>query len=410
MKPEKVVLLIADISGYTQFMLSHQKALAHSQMIISELLNLLVEQVEPPLELVELEGDAVFMHVVKEDSTESWGAIKREIGEQLLRFFKVFGEKVGELGAYSVCLCNACTNIDKLKLKIIVHSGEVLFYKIGNFNRLSGVDVITVHRLLKNSVEADEYMLMTESAYSDIEFPQQIEVVEGEEAYDVGTIKTYTFFPPASTKYTKDAAVQLFSASSVGLEILRHEVRQEYTEVVATTPEKGFHFHTGRPLATLLGYDNAWVDALPASAVESFAGTGNPFSLGEIQSGERVVDVGSGAGFDSLIAAQFVGPTGRVVGVEMTPAMLQNARNAAAEAGLNQVEFKEGYAESLPLPDCWADVIISNGAVNLCPEKSIVFGEMYRVLKPGGRLQIGDIMVQRAVPEEAKKDIDLWTG
>jgi len=199
------------------------------------------------------------------------------------------------------------------------------------------------------------------------------------------------------------------SASKVDTESLRDAIREEYAEVAAN-PEKDYHFHTGRPLAKILGYHEAWVDAVPEGAVESFAGTGNPFSLGELEPGAHVVDMGSGAGFDSLIAARLVGPEGQVVGVDMTPEMLEKSRAAAAEAGLAQLEIREGYIESLPLPDGWADVVISNGVVNLCPDKPAVFGEMYRVLKPGGRIQIADIMVRKAVPEEAKGDIDLWTG
>ncbi len=149
---------------------------------------------------------------------------------------------------------------------------------------------------------------------------------------------------------------------------------------------------------------------IPEDVIASFAGTGNPFSLGEILPGERVVDVGSGAGFDSLIAAHLVGQEGRVVGVDMTPAMLAKARPNATEAGLHNLEFKEGFAESLPVPDGWADVVISNGVLNLCPDKLTALQEMHRVLKPGGRLQIGDILVQKAVPETAKRKIDLWTG
>ena len=178
--------------------------------------------------------------------------------------------------------------------------------------------------------------------------------------------------------------------------------------MVAESPDTGFHFHTGRPLAKRLGYADSWVDALPEGAVESLAGTGNPFTLGELVPGERVVDVGCGAGFDSLIAAHLVGPTGHVIGVDMTPEMLQKARDAVAEAGMSHAEIKEGYAESLPVPDGWADVVISNGVVNLCPDKPAVFAEMLRVLKPGGRIQIADIRVDKAVPPSA--DIDLWTG
>ncbi|TEU13467.1 MAG: methyltransferase domain-containing protein [Anaerolineales bacterium] len=203
--------------------------------------------------------------------------------------------------------------------------------------------------------------------------------------------------------------VQPISTPDVDVETLRCEIRKEYAEV-ASNPEKGFHFHTGRPLAKMLGYADAWVDALPVGAVESFAGTGNPFSLGEIKAGEHVVDVGSGAGFDSLIAARLVGPTGHLVGVDMTPEMLKKARDAAAEAGLDNVEFREGYGEALPVPDGWADVLISNGVLNLMPDKSAALREMARVLKPTGRLQLADILVQKAVPDSAKRDIDLWTG
>jgi arsenite methyltransferase len=193
------------------------------------------------------------------------------------------------------------------------------------------------------------------------------------------------------------------------LESLRAAVRNEY-EVVAAKPDHGFHFHTGRPLAQMLGYDEAWLQGIPESAIESFAGTGNPFSMGAIQTGQRVVDVGCGAGIDSLIAARMTGPEGQVIGVDMTPAMLEKARKGAAEAGLEQVEFRKGYGEELPVPDEWADVVISNGVLNLMPDKAVALQEMARVLKPGGRLQIGDILVQKAVPQSAKGNIDLWTG
>ena len=190
---------------------------------------------------------------------------------------------------------------------------------------------------------------------------------------------------------------------------LRQSIREEY-EAVALNPEQGFHFHTGRPLAQMLGYDEAWLEGIPEASVESFAGTGNPFSLGEIKPGERVVDVGCGAGFDSLIAAHMVSPKGRVIGVDMTPAMIEKGRAAAAEAGLDNVEFRKGFGEDLPVPDGWADVVISNGMLNLMPDKSAPLKEMKRVLKPTGRLQIGDILVQKAVTESGKRDIDLWSG
>ena len=190
---------------------------------------------------------------------------------------------------------------------------------------------------------------------------------------------------------------------------LRQAIQEEYAEVAAN-PKKGFHFHTGRSLARTLEYQDEWLDGIPESSIESFAGTGNPFSLGELRPGKKVVDVGSGAGIDSLIAAKKVGPEGRVIGVDMTPSMLEKARQAAKETGLPNVEFREGYAESLPVEDEWADVVISNGVLNLMPDKAAALEEMARVLKPVGRLQVGDILVQKAVPESAKRKIDLWTG
>lgn len=201
------------------------------------------------------------------------------------------------------------------------------------------------------------------------------------------------------------------TVQEVGLNLdeLRAAIRAEY-ELVALEPQRGFHFHTGRPLARMLGYAEEWLVGIPEASIESFAGTGNPFSLGELQPGERVVDVGSGAGIDSLIAARLVGPTGRVVGVDMTPAMLNKANRAASEVELRNVEFRKGLAEALPVPDGWADVVISNGVLNLMPDKSAVLKEMARVLKPAGRLQIGDILVRKPVPEDAKADISLWTG
>jgi arsenite methyltransferase len=205
--------------------------------------------------------------------------------------------------------------------------------------------------------------------------------------------------------------VDTIHVEAFGLELdaLRAAIQEEY-QAVALDPQRGFHFHTGRPLARMLAYRDEWLDGIPETAVESFAGTGNPFSLGQLKSGQRVVDVGCGAGIDSLIAASMVGPTGQVIGVDMTPAMLAKARRAAAEAGLNNVEFREGYGEALPVPDGWADVIISNGVLNLMPDKAAGLQEMARALKPGGRLQIGDILVEKAVPESAKRKIDLWTG
>ena len=196
---------------------------------------------------------------------------------------------------------------------------------------------------------------------------------------------------------------------NVDVRALRSAIQDEYAEV-ATTPEKGFHFHTGRPLAAMLGYDPSETGALPDSAIESFAGVGNPFAFGRLRPGETVVEVGSGAGFDAVLAARQVGPTGRVIGVDMTPAMLEKARANADLMGLPNVEFRQGYIEELPLDDATADVVISNGVINLSPDKEAVFREIARVLKPGGRVQVADIVVARAVPDAAKENIDLWTG
>ena len=195
----------------------------------------------------------------------------------------------------------------------------------------------------------------------------------------------------------------------VDAESLRAEVRDKY-RAVAVEPAATYHFHTGRPLATRLGYEADLVDALPDAAVESFAGVGNPFSLRRLEQGEQVVDVGSGAGFDSFVAAGQVGPEGRVVGVDMTPEMLVKSRQTAETFDLAPVEFREGLAEALPVPDGWADVVISNGVINLCADKWVVFGEIFRVLRPGGVLQFADIANGRPVPAEALRDIDLWTG
>jgi arsenite methyltransferase len=198
-------------------------------------------------------------------------------------------------------------------------------------------------------------------------------------------------------------------AIDVDTKSLRKAIQDEYKQV-AEHPDKGFHFHTGRPLTKIVGYKEEWLTGVSELSIESFAGTGNPFAMGDMAAGEKVVDVGSGGGIDSLIAARMVGASGKVVGIDMTPAMLEKARAAAAESGIDNVEFREAYMEELPVPDGWADVVISNGVLNLTPDKQKVLSEMFRVLRPGGRLQIGDILVSGEVPEAAKKKIDLWTG
>jgi SAM-dependent methyltransferase len=190
---------------------------------------------------------------------------------------------------------------------------------------------------------------------------------------------------------------------------LHAEIQREYASV-ALDPDKGYHFHTGRAGLSRLGYAEHLYAGLPEANIASFAGTGNPFSAGPIRSGETVVDVGSGSGLDSLIAARTVGPTGRVIGVDMTPEMLEKARAGAAATGMPNVQFQEGYVESMPVPDDLADVVISNGVLNLTLDKTATLREWFRVLKPGGRLQVGDILVTRAIPQDALEDISLWTG
>ena len=190
-------------------------------------------------------------------------------------------------------------------------------------------------------------------------------------------------------------------------EALRAEVRLKYAQL-ATDPDRAFHFHTGRPLAVKLGYP-ALVDSLPDSAVASFAGVDNPFAAGPIPAGSRVVDLGSGGGFDCFVAAELVGPTGSIIGVDMTPEMLDRARHEAALVGLRHVEFRSGILEQLPVDDGWADVVIANGVLNLVADKVQALNEARRVLRPGGILQYADIAVGRAVPDAARCDLELWT-
>ncbi len=196
---------------------------------------------------------------------------------------------------------------------------------------------------------------------------------------------------------------------AVDADALREEVKSKYREV-AVDPGGEFHFHTGRYLAARLGYDGDVVDALPDAAVESFAGVANPFSLGPLGAGERVIDAGSGGGFDSFIAAGQVGPEGSVVGIDMTEEMLAKSRATADEMGLCHVEFRDGLLEDMPVAVGWADVVLSNGVITPCSDKRGVFAEIMRVLRPGGRLQFADIANGRPVPEEAIRNIDLWTA
>jgi SAM-dependent methyltransferase len=201
----------------------------------------------------------------------------------------------------------------------------------------------------------------------------------------------------------------LLGVAAVDRDELRARIAEKYRDV-AVNPALGFHFHTGAPLAAMLGYPAEVVRTLPPGTVDSFAGTGNPFLFGDLGPAETVVDIGCGAGFDTLIAAGHVGATGRVLSVDMTPEMRAKTVAGANAMDFAHVEVLEGYAEELPVAGATADVIISNGVINLCPDKQAVFREMYRVLRPGGRIQVGDILVHREVPQEAKDDIELWSG
>ena len=194
----------------------------------------------------------------------------------------------------------------------------------------------------------------------------------------------------------------------IDVELLKSEIKKTYSSV-SDEPEREFIFPTGRAWAEDLDYPPELAN-VPESAVESFAGVANPWALGRLAPGERVLDLGSGAGTDSLIAAQMVGEAGRVTGIDMTPAMLSKARLAAAAMGAANVEFLEAEAERLPFPDSSFDVMISNGVIDLIPDKDAVFSEVHRVLAPGGRIQIADVTIQNPVSDEGRRNIDLWTG
>jgi len=194
----------------------------------------------------------------------------------------------------------------------------------------------------------------------------------------------------------------------IDVELLKSEIKKTYASV-SERPATEFIFPTGRAWAEDLDYPDELAN-VPDSAVGSFAGVANPWQLGRLASGERVLDLGSGAGTDSLIAAQMVGAEGRVIGIDMTPEMLAKARAATAEMGATNVEFLESEAEHLPFPDASFDVVISNGVIDLIPDKDAVFAELFRVLAPGGRIQIADVTIQNPVSAEGRRNIDLWTG
>jgi len=197
---------------------------------------------------------------------------------------------------------------------------------------------------------------------------------------------------------------------TVDVALLRSEIEKTYTQV-STEPGKDFIFPTGRPWAEDLGYPQPELSNVPEATVQSFAGVANPHVLGRIDEGATVLDLGCGAGTDLLIAAQMVGPEGHVIGVDMTPGMLRLAMASAREMGVaDRVELHESLIESLPLPDVEVDIVISNGVIDLVPDKDAAFAEIDRVLKPGGRLQFADVVIHTEVSEDARKRIDLWTG
>jgi arsenite methyltransferase len=199
------------------------------------------------------------------------------------------------------------------------------------------------------------------------------------------------------------------TAAPVDIDVLRGEIQKTYTEV-STDPEKDFIFPTGRPWAEELEYPQPELSRVPDATVESFAGVANPFSLGRIEPGLTVLDLGCGAGTDLLIAAQMLGPAGRVIGVDMTTTMLARARESAEAMGLADVELHESLIESVPLPDASVDIVISNGVIDLIVDKDAVFSEIDRLLRPGGRLQVADVVIHDEVSADARKRIDLWTG
>ena len=197
--------------------------------------------------------------------------------------------------------------------------------------------------------------------------------------------------------------------SPVDVGVLREEIQKTYT-AVSTDQDRDFIFPTGRGWAEDLGYPQPELSRVPDSSVQSFAGVANPFSLGRIDPGATVLDLGCGAGTDLLIAAQMAGPGGGAIGVDMTSSMLERARGSAQAMGIGNVSVHESLIESLPIPDASVDVVISNGVIDLVPDKEAVFSEIDRVLRPGGRLQIADVVIHEELSEDARERIDLWTG
>lgn len=271
----EAIFFIADISGYTKFIFANEKEVSHSQMVIREIITTLMDRVVLPLRLVRIEGDAVFLYVLKDDPEHPWEKVSKTLASDMAAFFQVFSHKLSELMIHKVCNCNACVNIEQLKLKVVAHSGTAAFYQLGDHQELTGTSPIVIHRLMKNSVQATKYMLFTETAYRDIA-PPDWEVEEGEEEYeDIGRIKTYVHYPPEPEPFVLKPGSK---PPAIFIDTLRTEVSREYCQV-AQNPEAGFHFHTGRRLAALLEYQDHWLKGVPEETIESFAGTGNPFML-----------------------------------------------------------------------------------------------------------------------------------
>jgi class 3 adenylate cyclase len=251
---ERVVLIIADISGYTRFMLANQTALVHGQMVITKLLEEIIREVEIPLEVKEIEGDAVFLYAIRSDDETAWGETRRLIGRKILAFFEAFARGILLGSEFALCSCPSCRNIDQLKLKIVVHSGEAVFHKVGHLSDISGVDVILAHRLLKNSIPFDEYVLMTESAYRDIEFPTEVEVTHGEENYEgFGSIRTFTCLTDGGSAPEAAAVDRLYAnrgrAFSTGLRMLAKGYLGEIQILFRRRPAGKFGELPVRPLA-----------------------------------------------------------------------------------------------------------------------------------------------------------------
>lgn len=407
MSAQDVAMLIADISGYTRFTVEHGKAIAHSQSIVTELLQAIVAQARAPLKVSKFEGDAVFMYAVKNDA-ETPEKLQQAMRESVEAMFCSHAQLVASLAGRMICRCAACKNLGDLKLKIVVHSGSAMLIEMGQ-TELQGLDPIVIHRLLKNNVDSDEYLLLTATAKEDIEPIADMPFVESIETYgDIGEVPVWVGDPTCILNAEHCELVDV-EESELPWEMLRGEIKEEYADIVSD-PHRDFHFHTGLTEATKCEYPNEFISSVPSFALTAFLGTGNPFAMGEMPEGANVIDIGCGAGMDLTIASRQIGPKGRVIGIDMTEAMITAGRKTIEEAGLENAEVREGYAEHMPIEDEWADVIISNGAFNLCPDKPKVLAEMFRVLKPGGKIQIGDIIVPRPLRFDERQNIDLWKG